>query len=214
MGPPTPQTHRVLHDRHLGAGSTFRKRPAGRANGCGCSIGRGRRAAAPARARPRSIRSPREPWSRASRSRRPPAVPMISPGRADKSYVNRRRAKPCRHPFRPTPKPPRPHRRERRKKLVGTGPRDVEAAGSNIPSSDRHGGALDCVQENDNYPSRLCLARPSAARSPPLYNEREERYLIVTCIVITDVPEALGPLPVAVMAKASLPLYLAFAVYW
>ena len=45
-------------------------------------------------------------------------------------------------------------------------------------------------------------------------NEREERYLIVTCIVITDVPEALGPLPVAVMAKASLPLYLAFAVYW
>ena len=160
MGPPTPQTHRVLHDRHLGAGSTFRKRPAGRANGCGCTIGRGRRAAAPARARPRSIRSPRERWSRANRSRRPPAVPMISPGRADKSYVNRRRAKPPRHPFRPRPKPPRKHRRERRKKLVGTGPRDVEAAGSNIPSSDRHGGALDCVQENDNYPSRLCLARP------------------------------------------------------
>jgi len=45
-------------------------------------------------------------------------------------------------------------------------------------------------------------------------NERADRYLIVTCIVITDVPEAFCPLPVAVMAKASLPLYLAFAVYW
>jgi hypothetical protein len=44
--------------------------------------------------------------------------------------------------------------------------------------------------------------------------KRDERYLIVTCIVITDVPEAFCPLPVAVMAKASLPLYLAFAVYW
>jgi hypothetical protein len=50
--------------------------------------------------------------------------------RADKSYVNRRRAKPRRHPFRPTPKPPRQHRRERRKKLVGPDPRDIEAAGS------------------------------------------------------------------------------------
>lgn len=45
-------------------------------------------------------------------------------------------------------------------------------------------------------------------------NEREERYLIVTCTVIADVPEPFCPLPVAVMAKASLPLYLAFAVYW
>ena len=45
-------------------------------------------------------------------------------------------------------------------------------------------------------------------------NEHEERYLIVTCMVITDVPEPFCPLPVAVMAKASLPLYLAFAVYW
>jgi hypothetical protein len=84
--------------------------------------------AARARARPRSIRSPRERWSRASRSRRPPAAPMILPGRAAKSDANRRRAKPPRHPYGPTPKQPRQRRRERRKKLVGTGPRNVEAA--------------------------------------------------------------------------------------
>src|SRR5258705_11104747 len=41
----------------------------------------------------------------------------------------------------------------------------------------------------------------------------EERYWIVACTVITDVPEAVGPLPVALMAKVSLPLYRAFAVY-
>jgi hypothetical protein len=45
-------------------------------------------------------------------------------------------------------------------------------------------------------------------------NEGTERYLIVTCMVITDVPEAFFPLPVAVIAKVSPPLYLAFAVYW
>ena len=39
-------------------------------------------------------------------------------------------------------------------------------------------------------------------------------YLIVAFTVMTDVPEAVGPLPVALMAKLSLPLYLAFAVYW
>jgi hypothetical protein len=39
------------------------------------------------------------------------------------------------------------------------------------------------------------------------------RYLIVACTVITDVPEAVGPCPVALTAKVSLPLYLAFAVY-
>ena len=49
--------------------------------------------AAPARARPRSMRSPRERWSRASRWRRPPAAPMISPGRAARSAANRPRAK-------------------------------------------------------------------------------------------------------------------------
>jgi len=43
--------------------------------------------------------------------------------------------------------------------------------------------------------------------------QRVERYLIVACTVITDVPEAVGPCPVALMAKVSLPLYLAFAVY-
>lgn len=42
---------------------------------------------------------------------------------------------------------------------------------------------------------------------------REERYLIVACTAISDVPEAVGPCPVALMAKVSLPLYLAFAVY-
>ena len=41
----------------------------------------------------------------------------------------------------------------------------------------------------------------------------EERYLIVACTVITEVPEAVGPRPVALMAKLSLPLYLAFALY-
>jgi hypothetical protein len=42
---------------------------------------------------------------------------------------------------------------------------------------------------------------------------REERYLIVACTVITDVPEAIGPWPVALMAKVSLPLYVGFALY-
>ena len=42
---------------------------------------------------------------------------------------------------------------------------------------------------------------------------REERYLIVACTVITDVPEVVGPWPVALMAKVSPPLYLAFALY-
>jgi hypothetical protein len=41
----------------------------------------------------------------------------------------------------------------------------------------------------------------------------EESYLIVACTVITDVPEAVGPFPVALIAKVSLPLYRVFAVY-
>lgn len=49
---------------------------------------------------------------------------------------------------------------------------------------------------------------PSAA----MYDDLE-RYLIVACTVITEVPEAVGPCPVAVMAKASLPLNRAFALY-
>ncbi|WJR76911.1 sulfatase-like hydrolase/transferase [Bradyrhizobium sp. NP1] len=45
------------------------------------------------------------------------------------------------------------------------------------------------------------------------FNGHEKRYLIVACTVITDVPEAVGPCPTALMAKVSLPLYLAFALY-
>lgn len=37
--------------------------------------------------------------------------------------------------------------------------------------------------------------------------------MIVARTVITDVPEAFGPCPVALMAKVSLPLNLAFALY-
>lgn len=48
------------------------------------------------------------------------------------------------------------------------------------------------------------LARPL---TPPPF------YLMVACTVITDVPEAFGPLPVALIAKVSLPLYLAFVLY-
>ncbi len=42
---------------------------------------------------------------------------------------------------------------------------------------------------------------------------REERYWIVAFTVMTDVPEAVGPCPVALMAKLSLPLYFFFALY-
>jgi len=48
------------------------------------------------------------------------------------------------------------------------------------------------------------LARPLTP--PPVY-------LMVACTVMTDVPEAFGPLPVALMAKVSFPLYLAFVLY-
>ena len=48
--------------------------------------------------------------------------------------------------------------------------------------------------------------------SATMYDDGE-RYLIVACTVITEVPEAVGPCPVALMAKASLPLYLALALY-
>ena len=37
----------------------------------------------------------------------------------------------------------------------------ADTLGDPIPSSDREGGALDCVQENDNCPTLLCFARPS-----------------------------------------------------
>jgi hypothetical protein len=38
-------------------------------------------------------------------------------------------------------------------------------------------------------------------------------YLIVAFTVMTEAPEAVGPLPVALMEKLSFPLYLAFALY-
>jgi hypothetical protein len=41
----------------------------------------------------------------------------------------------------------------------------------------------------------------------------EEHYLIVTCTVMTDEPEVVGPCPVALMANVSPPLYLVFAWY-
>ena len=59
-------------------------------------------------------------------------------------------------------------------------------------------------------PHRLLHARHPLVQ---FGNEREDRYLIVACTVITDVLGAVGPLPVALMAKVSLPLYRAFAVY-
>ena len=42
---------------------------------------------------------------------------------------------------------------------------------------------------------------------------RASDYLIVACTVMTEVPDAFGPWPVALMANVSLPLYLAFALY-
>ena len=49
---------------------------------------------------------------------------------------------------------------------------------------------------------------PTNGRNPP-----EEHYLIVTCTVMTDEPEVVGPCPVALMANVSPPLYLVFALY-
>ena len=78
--------------------------------------------AARARARPRSMRSPHGRWSRASRSRRLPAAPMISLGRAAKSDANKPRAKRHRHRFRPTEPQRHPARRRSRKSLVRSNP--------------------------------------------------------------------------------------------
>jgi hypothetical protein len=58
--------------------------------------------------------------------------------------------------------------------------------------------------------SRLDIQRVQSERHE--YDDGE-RYLIDACTVITEVPEAVGPCPVALMAKASLPLYLALALY-
>jgi len=51
--------------------------------------------------------------------------------------------------------------------------------------------------------------KPSqAGLMPPLSS-----YLIVAWTVITEVPDAFGPLPVALIAKVSVPLYLALVLY-
>jgi hypothetical protein len=64
-----------------------------------------------------------------------------------------------------------------------------------------------------NFATARSVFRSANFSTGPPCNGREERYLIVACTVITDVPEAVGPSPLALMAKVSLPLYLAFAVY-
>jgi len=72
-----------------------------------------------------------------------------------------------------------------------------------------------CARSNHGRSVRNCsicfwLGKVSTR---PSYNGRDEHYLIVACTVITDVPEEVGPCPVALMEKVSLPLYLAFALY-
>ena len=72
------------------------------------------------RARPRSTRSRREPWSRASRWRRPPAAPMILSGRAARSDANRPRARHRWLPFHRMEQrrlPLRSHRRSRKSRV-------------------------------------------------------------------------------------------------
>ena len=62
---------------------------------------------------------------------------------------------------------------------------------------------------------RFTQAPTSKSEGYSRSQKRKRRcYLIVAFTVMTDVPEAVGPLPVALMTKLSLPLYLAFAVYW
>jgi hypothetical protein len=41
----------------------------------------------------------------------------------------------------------------------------------------------------------------------------DEHYLTVTCTVMTDEPELVGPCPVALITSVSAPVYLAFALY-
>ena len=57
------------------------------------------------------------------------------------------------------------------------------------------------------------LDHPSQSASIRHRSTARPSYLIVACTVMTDVPEGLGPLPVALMAKVSFPLYLAFVLY-
>jgi hypothetical protein len=59
-----------------------------------------------------------------------------------------------------------------------------------------------------------CRAERSAQRQyTGAASTARPAYLIVACTVITDVPEAFGPLPVALIAKVSLPLYRALVFY-
>lgn len=57
------------------------------------------------------------------------------------------------------------------------------------------------------------LGQPRFAKTLRHHATARPAYLIVVCTAMTDVPEAFGPLPVALMAKVSLPLYLAFVLY-
>jgi hypothetical protein len=41
----------------------------------------------------------------------------------------------------------------------------------------------------------------------------DEHYVTVTCTVMTDEPELVGPCPVALITNVSAPVYLAFALY-
>jgi hypothetical protein len=61
--------------------------------------------------------------------------------------------------------------------------------------------------------ARLLLPALTRRASTRRHANARPAYLIVACTVMTDVPEAFGPLPVALMAKVSLPLYLALVLY-
>ncbi|MGY3121009.1 hypothetical protein ACVWXN_010513 [Bradyrhizobium sp. i1.4.4] len=61
--------------------------------------------------------------------------------------------------------------------------------------------------------ARLLLPALTRHASTRRHANARPAYLIVACTVMTDVPEAFGPLPVALMAKVSLPLYLALVLY-
>src|SRR5262249_52751610 len=74
-------------------------------------------------------------------------------------------------------------------------------------------GHFDGALWTDARPILSALAITPCSRGRRRDNGREDRYLIVTCTVITRLPEAIGPCPVALMANVSLPLYLAFALY-
>lgn len=131
------------------------------------------------RARPRSMRSSREPWSRANRSRHPPAAPMISPGRAAKSNASRPEAKRRWHRFRRMERRRRQRQRRRRsrKSLLPSNPahRCNRAPHSNWLR--RHSG-ISLVLEARRLRRVSCCrrrARP-APRAPRLTSGGQPRY--------------------------------------